>query len=535
MAPGRHSGSGVTPARGSSLFYARGLPVLAAVLALVWGFWSLPLYDLDEGAFTEATREMMASGNYVSIYLNAEPRHDKPILIYWLQAASAQVFGLNEFALRLPSVLAGLLWCLAVYRFTRRELGRDTAVVAATLMALSLYVGIVSKGAVADALLNLFLALAFFDIYRQFVRPSRAGLLRVFLWLGLGFLTKGPVAVAFPLLGSAALYLPAGRWRDWLKALFDPLGLALFLIIVLPWHIAVYLDTGWAFFEGFYLHHNLDRYGGAMEGHSGGWWYYIVWAPLIVLPFSGWLLRLLPTLRTAWSDPLERYLWAWFFIVLVVFSFSGTKLPHYLLYGCSPLFILMARYREHLRNRWLAYLPPLLLFAALAALPQLFDYLARHTRREYEQTLFALAGHAFGFPYQLAMGTLGLLLLIILLRVRSAWRGLVLTGLLQAMAVAVLVLPRVFDVMQGPVKDAALFAKAHAAEVVRYRAFQPSFSVYREAVVTKREPQPGDWVMLRVDHLEQFRDSHPDLPVTTVYQKGTITLLAVAPGSEANG
>ena len=90
--------------------------MLAAVLALsfFWQLGAVPLYDLDEGAFTEATREMVASGNYITPHKDGQPRYDKPALIYWLQAASAQTFGFGEWSLRLPSALAASLWVLAV-------------------------------------------------------------------------------------------------------------------------------------------------------------------------------------------------------------------------------------------------------------------------------------------------------------------------------------------------------------------------------------------------------------------------------------
>jgi len=78
------------------------LPWILLVAAIFFGFWfnlgGVPLFDLDEGAFSEATREMLASGNYLTTYLNGALRFDKPILIYWLQALSVGSFGLDEFA-----------------------------------------------------------------------------------------------------------------------------------------------------------------------------------------------------------------------------------------------------------------------------------------------------------------------------------------------------------------------------------------------------------------------------------------------------
>ena len=79
------------------------------------GGW--PLFDVDEGAFSAATKHLVDSGDYVTPYLYGEPRFDKPILIYWLQGISISAFGFNEFALRLPSALSLSLWGIALFYF----------------------------------------------------------------------------------------------------------------------------------------------------------------------------------------------------------------------------------------------------------------------------------------------------------------------------------------------------------------------------------------------------------------------------------
>ncbi|MCG6967029.1 MAG: glycosyltransferase family 39 protein [Chromatiaceae bacterium] len=506
---------------------SRAAIVLAVAIAVVWGFWAAPLVDLDEGAFTEATREMIASGNYVSIYLNGEPRNDKPILIYWLQAASVHAFGLNEFALRLPSVIAGLAWLWVLYRFARRHTDQATASVAVLLMALSVYVGVMAKAATADALLNLFLALAMFDIYNHSQRPSPALLRRIFVWIGLGFLTKGPVAVVFPFLVSGLFYASYGRWREWLRLVFDPLGLLIFVAIVLPWHVALYLDSGWVFFEGFYLGHNVDRYSRPMEGHGGGILYYALVAPLIVMPFAGWFLSNLGGLRQAATQPLDRYIWLWFFSVLLVFSFSGTKLPHYLLYGMSGLFVLMARNREGLRNPWLAFVPAALLFGLFAILAQMFAVLAAGTSRVYEKSLFESAAQAFsGWPQVLIV--LGVLTLPLIISLRlSVWRRLLLIGIAQAAVVAGVIAPTVVGVLQAGPKAAGLFAREHAKELVYYRTFQPSVSVYRQQVIRRQPAVPGQWAYVRVDHVDEFLGAPSPYQKRIVFSQVPATLIAV--------
>ncbi|NDD24898.1 MAG: glycosyltransferase family 39 protein, partial [Betaproteobacteria bacterium] len=101
--------------------YLPDLKWLVAALALLVlfliGLDRSLLFDVDEGAFTEATREMLVSDDWGHTTLNGLDRFDKPIGVYWLQALSASIFGVNEFAFRLPSALSGWMASLVLARF----------------------------------------------------------------------------------------------------------------------------------------------------------------------------------------------------------------------------------------------------------------------------------------------------------------------------------------------------------------------------------------------------------------------------------
>src|SRR5436189_1593757 len=99
---------------------ARWLTVAAVLASFFWMLGHAPLFDVDEGAFSEATLEMFQRGDFLSTYLNGEPRYDKPILIYWLQAASVSVLGVSEFAFRLPSAVCAAVWVALTFAFARR-------------------------------------------------------------------------------------------------------------------------------------------------------------------------------------------------------------------------------------------------------------------------------------------------------------------------------------------------------------------------------------------------------------------------------
>lgn len=504
----------VEPAR-----LAPALLLTAIALAFFNNLAGAPLFDLDEGAFGAATWEMLQRGDFVTTYLNGELRFDKPILIYWLQAASAALLGLGEWALRLPSALAATLWVYAVFAFARTRLGRDGAFAAALYTAGALGVLVIGRSATADALLNLLITLTLLDIWRFAETPRAAPRNRVFLWMGLGLLAKGPIAVFIPFVVSLAWFAWQRRLGHWRQAVFAPLGWAILVAVAGPWYLAEYLDQGRLFIDGFFLKHNVGRFSDTMEGHGGNPFYYMGALPLVLLPFAGLFLRTLGRLRAATRDGLDLFLWLWFGVVFLLFSLSGTQLPHYILYGATPLFLLMARYRERLASRALAYAPALLLFALLAALPELLEAAREYQRSGYVRAMLADGAGAFGPGYRLwTLAGLGAALAVTGWRALAPWRGLALLGLVQALVLGQAVLPALGEVQQGPVREAAQLAAELGGPVVMWRHNMPSFTLYRGAVTPRRDPLPGELVYTRVDRLDALG------PHQVLYSRGGIVL-----------
>src|SRR3954453_21717398 len=121
----------------------RALAALAVVASFFWLLGAAPLFDVDEGAFSQATLEMFERGDFLSTYLNGEPRYDKPILVYWLQAAAVALLGPSEWAFRLPPALGASLGPWLPSRFPRRYYGEERALLAAVVLATSLGVFII--------------------------------------------------------------------------------------------------------------------------------------------------------------------------------------------------------------------------------------------------------------------------------------------------------------------------------------------------------------------------------------------------------
>ena len=242
----------------------RRMPVFIGLLIFaIAGFWlgssQQPLFDLDEGAFSEATLEMLRSGNFLTTTLDGAPRYDKPMLSYWLQALSVSVFGVNEFAFRLPSMIAATIWMWITFGFVReRENEPEKAWLAAASLALGLIPALIGHAATADAILNLLLAAAGLDLWRHLESGRRAPLLRAALWIGLGVLCKGPVAIVVPGLAGLIWALWERRLFIFLRSAFDWAAWLIVLAVVLPWGVACWLSDGGDFIRHFLFDYSPD-------------------------------------------------------------------------------------------------------------------------------------------------------------------------------------------------------------------------------------------------------------------------------------
>jgi 4-amino-4-deoxy-L-arabinose transferase-like glycosyltransferase len=531
-APGalrRFTGQVQAAVQGSNTPLGLWLLIGASALLLLPGLGLYPLFNDDEGAFSEATRELLQSGDWLSTTLNGAPRYDKPILIYWLQAVSVWTLGLNEFALRLPSALAALAWILAIVRFVTPRLGNANGLLAGWIGATSLGVLAMGRAATADALLNALIVATMFDLWRHLEilqggsGNDRAALRRTYLWMALGLLTKGPIAVLIPVAVSLAYCLFARRWRDWLRTVFDPLGWAILLAVAAPWYLAQWHLHGQEFVDGFLVRHNLNRFHGTLEGHSGSVFYYVVLAPALLLPWSGLLWPTARRLTQEWSEPLSRYLLAWFAFVFVFFSLSGTKLPHYILYGLTPMFVLTAR-SARAAGTWRNLLVlPCVLLLGLLVLPRALSWWIGTHPGAVPALYVAQAQRAAALatmPYYLVVASCTIVALGA--SAYRSWpsgrRAVAASGAL-AVALCYALTPWIGAVLQGPVKDAATFARQRPEAAVQWQFSAPSFSVYRGQITPARPPQPGELAITRVDRLD------PTAPVDLLFEEGGVALV----------
>ncbi len=483
------------------------LLVFAVVMSFFVGLGSVPLFDLDEGAFSEATREMLLRGDYISTFLNGEPRYDKPVLIYWLQAVSVLGLGINEFAFRLPSALCATGWVAFVYLFVKRVRDGRTGFMAAMFTATAAGITVIGRAAIADALLNMLIVASMASAFLYFRERRTVWLHAAFIAIGFGLLAKGPIAVIVPGAVTLLYCLSTRDLRGWARAMLDPAGIALMLAIAAPWYIAQYLKEGDAFVQGFLMKHNIERFSSPMHGFNGSVFFYVPWLFVATLPFTAPLLNLLRNPRQLWDDDLTRFCLLWFAFVFVFFSLSGTKLPHYVFYGYTGLFVAMAARVGTLRSPVLALLPALLLFIALAALPWTVGHFAGGVADPYYREALANVREYFGTSFYVfsALAVVAVVALMVERRL-SIPAKLGVVGVINATALALFVLPAAGEVQQAPIRDAALLARERGYDVVMWGLNTPSFIVYSGRLVARRDPRPGEIALTRLQKLRDRND-----------------------------
>ncbi len=491
-------------------------------LSLFVKLGSVPLFDEDEGAYSEVTREMLQTGDFITPRLNNELFFHKPPMIYWTQAVCVSMLGLNEFALRLPSVLASLFWALALFIFVRRFLGDNTAWFSVFFMAVSFQTGIVAKAAIADALLNLFITLSMFAIYMLYKTGKKRHIYLTFLFAGLGFMAKGPVAIMIPIITSGIFFIIKKQTKIWFKSIFNPVGWAILLAVILPWYIAAYMTHGQVFIDEIFLTHNVARFNVAFEGHSGPFFYYVPVILLGMLPNTAFLLRAIISTKTLLKNELNLFLIIWFVFVFIFFSFAGTKLHHYIIYGYVPLFIIMAQAVDNVRSSVHQFAWPFVFFIFLFFLPEVAAHIQPNINDEFARQVVISALPIFGSTYKLIIGsTLVVIMALPFLKPISRFTRTIIVGILFILVINLYIIPIAGEIMQAPIKESALLAKKRGLKVKMWKMHYPSFSVYLEHPVERGSIKPGDNVITKVHNLSLIKE------YDTLYQKHGIVLIKV--------
>ena len=316
------------------------LLLLAGFCAFLFffGLGHFGLLGADEPRYAQVAREMLARHDWITPTLGGKPWLEKPVLYYWQAMLSFSIFGVTDWAARIPSAVDAVFMVAAVYMFLRRfryESPLDGALITASCAGV---IGF-ARAAATDMPLASMFAIAMLAWYAWLESSEKKYLAAFYVFLGLGTLAKGPVA---PVLAYVVIVLFVILRRDY-RALRSTLwfpGIILFLAVTLPWYVMVELRNP-EFFRVFILEHNLARFGSNLYQHKQPFWYYL---PVSILALMPWTLftaaacvQALRTLRADRSQPAPSkneftlYLVLWLIVPVAFFSISQSKLPGYIL------------------------------------------------------------------------------------------------------------------------------------------------------------------------------------------------------------
>lgn len=302
----------------------RGLWLIVAVLFVFLG--TRGLNEPDEGRYAELGREMAAGGSWLVPHLNGFEHLQKPPLIYWCTAVSMKVFGYNEWAARMPSALAACGILLFTMAIARRLWSENRARIAAIVLVSTLMFFGLARMLTPDMLMSFFITAAIAALVYE-----RCWLF--FIMMGLGFLTKGPMALVVPLGAALGTYL--ARDRSLPRARFPWVrGMLLTLLIGLSWFIVLAVLEP-SLFDYFWRFELLDRFTSNKHGRSKPFWFF---APILICGLLPWTFLIPGLVRQAWLrirtkqvTPTHGLLLGWTVLPLIILSLSGSKLLTYVL------------------------------------------------------------------------------------------------------------------------------------------------------------------------------------------------------------
>jgi 4-amino-4-deoxy-L-arabinose transferase-like glycosyltransferase len=334
---------------GGMSIHAWAFLVLISFAALMPGLASVPAMDRDEARYSQASRQMLETGDFVDIRFQDVPRHVKPAGTYWLQAISVSLSGGPEhaeiWAYRLPSFLGALASVLLTAWIGARIGGGRVGLLAGSLLAVSLILSVEARTAKTDALLLASVLAAQAALWRILERMDRGEDTGRFVgapllfWVahGAGVMIKGPI-ITLVLAGTVIALCVWRRDLEVVKRLKLMLGVPVTLAVIAPWVIGISMKVGGAFIEESVGHSLMGKVARSDDAHGAPPGYHT-----LVFLLAFWPGAMLAAMAVAegWrsrAEPAVRFLICWILPTLIVFEIVVTKLPHYTL----PMYPAMA-------------------------------------------------------------------------------------------------------------------------------------------------------------------------------------------------
>jgi 4-amino-4-deoxy-L-arabinose transferase-like glycosyltransferase len=322
---------------------------IAVSFTFYFGLGNLALAGPDEPRYAEVAREMYASGDFITTTLCGCLWFEKPVLLYWMAAASYYLFGVGEFAARFPSALSATIAVLFLYFAVRKIMSARAAVLSALVLATSGIFISYARAGVTDMVFAVAMSVALLAGYMALNAASY----RLYYWslcgaaTGAAMLAKGLPSLVFVVvvIGLQLLITCNLKGVGWKAALVA--GLA-FIIVASLWYAPVTIKHGWRFIDEFFIQHHFRRYVSDVFGHPQPVYFFPFVAIVGVMPWTFFLIPAAARLRkldprASKEDSLIAFCWIWAAVPIIFFSLSESKLPGYILLVFPALAVILGR------------------------------------------------------------------------------------------------------------------------------------------------------------------------------------------------
>jgi hypothetical protein len=496
------------------------LTVLALLVMLVAAYVAGLFVDVtrDAGKYASVAREVYESGDFINLRVHGEPYDQKPPMLFWLSALSFYIFGLSNFAFKVPLLLTGFLGIYSTYRLGKSLYNVRVGMTAAMMLAASQVYFLYYMDIHTDSVLQPFVTFALWQLYEFIKKNKNVHLILGFSGIGCAMLTKGPVGAlvpAFAVLG----HLVFTRQYERLLDIRWYLGALLTLILILPALAGLYNQFGWEGIRFYFWTNNAGRLTGQLGAHRPDYFFYV--HNLLYL-FFPWMLLLFVSAGFEFRSLIERrfrgrefYIFPGTWLFFLILTLSKGKLPNYI-FVLMPLFsLLTAKYA---------------ILATGGRRPSLFRlFLRLQSVSVVFGSLVVAAIILWLFPANMAVMFLPAIIMIFVISFALNKRNTNEVRLfLPPLAVAIVlnlyinmhVAPRIFS-DQASVKAAAIFnAESGPGDKIHnynyeshelfFYAVRPAVKVINDVTVIRLMQEPGNWVLTERKVVERLEGDYPE-------------------------